>query len=123
MDVQIFHSWREDRRNDHRSWQWVMWLGVWEISLLSLSIFSLKQERCYKLRIAIGKVVLEILVQRRGYEIAIYQSGWLHKDWTFSMTALYNQDADLEDPYMDYQVQNAVTDLRKKGRSFIEINM
>lgn len=42
MDVQIFHSWREGRRNDHRSWQWVMWLGVWEISLLSLSIFSLK---------------------------------------------------------------------------------
>ena len=100
-----------------------MWLGVWEISLLSLSIFSLKQERCYKLRVVIGEVVLEILVQRRGCEIAIYQRGWLHKDWTFSMTALYNQDADLEDPYLDYQVQNAVTDLRKKRRSFIEINL
>lgn len=42
-------------------------------------------------------VGLEILIER------FYQSGRMHnKERMSSMTALYNQDMDLEDPYMEY---------------------
>lgn len=57
---------------------------------------------------------MEILVERKGCEIAFDHSGRMKKGRTVNMTSLYDKDADLEDPSQKYKVENVVIDLRKR---------
>lgn len=61
----------------------------------------------------IGEVALEVLAER-WCRIVIYQSGRAHKIRTSSMTALFDPGTDLEDPCLEYEVQNVVKNLRRK---------
>ena len=61
----------------------------------------------------IGEVALEVLAET-WCRIVIYRSGRAHKIWTSSMTALFDPGTDLEDPYLEYEVQNVVKNLRRK---------